>query len=269
METISVIIPCYNASKTIVESANSVIMELENNDYDWEIIFIDDCSTDNTLEIITKNFGANSKYFDRIIIVKLENNHGVAFARNEGIKIAKGSIIAFNDSDDRWLEDKIKTQMDYLNKHPDISMVSGIFDKDRIDIVKYMDHETLITIKDQVFKNYFSPQCVMFRKSILKDIGLFNPQMRYAEEGYFFNNMVFYSKCILLRVKVVESITNKKRWGESGLSGKLWKMEKGELYNLRYALKSNYISFYLFVLAYLFSIAKFLRRLIIKKIILS
>lgn len=264
MESISVIIPVYNASGTILKSVDSVINELVDNDYYWEIILVDDHSTDDSLEMMHKAYGEKSVYSDKIRIVELPINSGAAVARNEGLKLAKGTIIAFNDSDDEWMSGKVKLQMGYLERNLLVEMVSGYFYGDHISVIKKIDSETLITIKNQIYKNYFSPQCVMFRKSALAKTGFFHPKMRYAEEGFFFNKMVFYCRCILLNVAVTRSITNKKRWGDSGLSGNLWGMEKGELFNTYVAYKSGFISFPSYIIATLFSLLKYLRRVLLK-----
>lgn len=262
-ESISVIIPVFNASNTILECVNSVIGELVSNDYPWEIILVDDCSTDNSLEMMCKSYGDGSKFSDKISIIRTLTNSGVSTARNEGLKLSKGTIIAFNDSDDRWLPGRIKIQMEYLCCHPDVSMVAGIYGNDKVNVIRTLREEEHISIKDQIFKNYFSPQNVLFRRSILKDIGLFLPQMRYAEEGFFFNRMVYYKKCILLKVVVAESIIGKKRWGDLGLSGNLLEMEKGELFNLKMAYQSKFIPFYLYIFVVSFSLLKFLRRVLL------
>lgn len=264
MESISVIIPVFNSANTIKECVDSVLNELVSNNYTWEIILVDDCSEDGTLEIMLKTYTKADIYADKIHIVKLDTNSGVAVARNKGLKLSKGTIIAFNDSDDLWLPGKVKLQMQYLENNPLIEMVSGVFEGDRVDIIRKVDSDFLVTIKDQVFKNYFSPQCVMFRRTVLEKVGLFHPQMRYAEEGFFFNKMVFYCKCVLLNIVVTKPLTNKKRWGDSGLSGNLWRMEKGELFNIFMAYKSRFIPLHLFFFSFLFSLLKYLRRVLFK-----
>lgn len=99
---VSIITPSYNSEKYIAESISSVLNQTYTN---WEMIVIDDFSTDNTKAIV-KEF-ANSD--NRIKLVELEKNSGAAIARNRGIELATGRFIAFLDSDDLWLED-------FLNK---------------------------------------------------------------------------------------------------------------------------------------------------------
>jgi len=261
MENISVIIPMYNASQTIEKCLDSILKQTFIANY--QIIIINDGSTDSSLDI-TKIYISNHEYPNFEIKIICQNNQGAACARNAGLLAVKGDWIAFLDSDDQWLPEKTKIQMNYLLAHTDVDMVAGIYGKDRFDRTKCIRAENLITIKDQVFKNYFSPPTVMFRRSILKKIDLFIPNMRYFEEGYFFNNMVYNGKCVLLNQKLAESITNKKSWGESGLSGNLSEMEKGELFNIYQAYKKKYISLPLYLCALFFSIIKYSRRVFIK-----
>ncbi len=106
---ISVIIPTYNREKTIQRCIDSII----NQSYPaYEIIVSDDGSKDHTLKIIYEEYG------DKVRIIE-QNHRGAQAARNAGIKAAKGEYIAFLDSDDEWLPDKLKIQVEKLQKNPD------------------------------------------------------------------------------------------------------------------------------------------------------
>lgn len=108
---VSVIIPTYNREKSILKSVMSV---LDQSYSDLELIIVDDGSTDDTPKIISSIRDKRLKYI-RI------NNSGACNARNTGISEAKGDFIAFHDSDDIWLEDKLEKQMEVMNQyHPDI-----------------------------------------------------------------------------------------------------------------------------------------------------
>jgi glycosyltransferase involved in cell wall biosynthesis len=263
MENISVIIPVYNASQTIEQCLDSVLKQTFIANY--QIIAINDGSTDSSLDKL-QSYVANHQHSNFRFTIINQKNQGAACARNAGLLAATGDWVAFLDSDDRWLPDKIQIQIAYLLAHINVDMVAGIFGVDRIDRLKRMDAENIITIRDQVLKNYFSPPTVLFRRSILDKIGLFNPNMRHSEEGFFFNNMVYHGKCVLLNQKVAESITNKKRWGECGLSGNLTKMEQGELFNIYQAYKNGYIHLPIYLYATCFSIIKFMRRVFLRTI---
>lgn len=103
-ERVSVITPVYNAARFISETVKSAV---EQTYKDLEIILVDDCSKDNSAEIIT----ALQKDYPNIIYHKQEVNQGAAVARNAALKLASGRYVAFLDSDDLWVPDKIERQL--------------------------------------------------------------------------------------------------------------------------------------------------------------
>lgn len=107
--TVSVIIPTYNRAHLVGRAIRSVL----NQTYqDFEVIVVDDGSTDNTEEVV-KSFNDS-----RIRYVRHEQNRGGAAARNTGIKMAQGEYIAFQDSDDEWLPEKLEKQMKVFENAP-------------------------------------------------------------------------------------------------------------------------------------------------------
>lgn len=102
---VSVIMPCFNSSKYIEQSIDSVLSQRYRN---IELIIIDDASTDNSIDII------NSYTDHRIKLITLDKNHGAGFARNKGIDLANGRFIAFLDSDDIWKENKLELQIPFM-----------------------------------------------------------------------------------------------------------------------------------------------------------
>ena len=261
---ISVIIPCYNSSKTIIESINSVVEDCCNSPFMWEIIVIDDGSKDDSL-IKIKRYIESSTFKENFILIE-QTNSGASEARNQGLIRATGKYIAFNDSDDKWLKGKIKMQIDYLNANPDIYLLEYKYDDDDFNkgsFIKLNDC-TEINIKNQVMKNYFSPPTVILRHEVINIVGLFNSKVRYSEEVFFFINIVAAFKSVYMNKRVAVPVIPKKRWGESGLSGNLWEMEKGEIYSITHAYKSKYISLFRYIYAIIFSYLKYIRRVIIK-----
>ncbi|WP_141603966.1 teichuronic acid biosynthesis protein TuaG [Terrilactibacillus laevilacticus] len=107
---ISIITPSFNAIRTIDETVDSVKKQTYQN---WELVIIDDCSTDGTREKL-KMMSASDK---RIRVIFLDVNGGAAVARNVGLDHAKGRYIAFLDSDDRWKQDKLDKQIQFMQKH--------------------------------------------------------------------------------------------------------------------------------------------------------
>ncbi|MGM8924321.1 glycosyltransferase family 2 protein [Enterobacter hormaechei subsp. steigerwaltii] len=106
-ELVSIIMPSYNSSKTIISSIQSVLAQKYE---DWELLITDDCSSDDTLEIIL----SFSKKDERIKVFSFDNNYGAGAARNNSIEKANGRYIAFLDSDDMWHEDKLTKQVDFM-----------------------------------------------------------------------------------------------------------------------------------------------------------
>lgn len=108
-KTVSVIIPVYNVSKYIRYTIESIL----NQSYkDVEVVLVDDCSTDNSAEIIAEYTSTHLN----IVYLKLERNQGAAVARNKALSIAKGRYVAFLDSDDVWCEGKLEKQLALMNE---------------------------------------------------------------------------------------------------------------------------------------------------------
>ncbi len=104
-DLVSIITPTYNCGRFIAETINSVLAQTYSN---WEMIIVDDCSTDDTKTVVER--------FDdpRIRYICLESNSGAAIARNTALKSAKGKWIAFLDSDDIWLPEKLEHQIKFM-----------------------------------------------------------------------------------------------------------------------------------------------------------
>src|SRR6056297_1237246 len=114
MPKISVVIPTYNRAKFITTAINSV---LDQTYRDFEIIVVDDGSTDQTQEKL-------ESYGGRITNHSYTPNRGVSYARNRGIELARGEYIAFLDSDDYWKPEKLQKQFEFFQLHPDYSVVA-------------------------------------------------------------------------------------------------------------------------------------------------
>ena len=108
--SVSIITPSFNSSNFIKKTIESVINQSYNN---WELIIVDDCSTDDSCLIIN-NF---VQIDPRIKLIKLEENSGAAVARNIGIEAANGRFIAFLDSDDTWHPKKLEQQVNFMLNH--------------------------------------------------------------------------------------------------------------------------------------------------------
>ena len=171
---VSVIIPTYNRYDFLLKSVESVY----NQSYDnMEIIIIDDGSTDKTYLIKDK--------FPELIYI-FQNNSGVASARNKGINISTGKYIAFLDSDDLWLKDKILKEVEFLNKNENLDLVhtdekwirNGMF----INQKKIHKKEGGDLFYRSLQLCLISPSSVMIRKELFNKVGLFDESLPVAED---------------------------------------------------------------------------------------
>jgi glycosyltransferase involved in cell wall biosynthesis len=182
--TVSVIIPAFNAARCIARAVQSV---LDQTYCDYQIIVIDDGSTDNTAQIV-KAFGDKVTYL-------YQPNAGVSAARNTAISAAKGSWIAFLDADDQWLKDKLTLQMALLGKYPFLKWcASNRYQSDGIRKSAVADPAVLkqaLGDKDY-FENYFHAaaqnKCpiitssIIVAKEVFDQVGSFQPGLVMGED---------------------------------------------------------------------------------------
>lgn len=109
MNKVSIIMPSYNAAKFIAASIQSVIEQTYNN---WELLITDDCSKDDTVKIVEQFLEKDN----RIKLFSTGKNSGAAVARNISLQNATGKYIAFLDSDDTWISNKLETQIKFMEK---------------------------------------------------------------------------------------------------------------------------------------------------------
>lgn len=164
---VSVIMPVYNGEKYIGKAIESVFNQTYKN---FELIIIDDGSTDNTIKEIEKNNDL------RIILIKNEKNIGLQKTLNKGLNIAKGIYIARLDSDDRWINtEKIEKQINFLKTNPDYIIIgtgSICIDENKNFIKKYFKKETDKEIRETILGyNCFIHSSVVFRKKEALDMG--------------------------------------------------------------------------------------------------
>lgn len=179
-ELVSVIIPTYNRGY-IIERA---IASVQNQTYsEIEILIVDDGSTDNTQDLISKISD------NRIRYIKNPKNCGVSHTRNLGIAASKGKYIAFQDSDDIWKPEKLQKQMERITKE-DYGMVYCSFEREFQDgtVVYYPPKEIPIQEKQgDIFqsllrKNLISTQTMLIKKEVLNQVGYFNEGMSNLED---------------------------------------------------------------------------------------
>lgn len=260
---VTVVIPMYNAQNDILRCLTSVLNQTYKN---LEVIVINDGSKDNS-ELLVDEF--INKHSELKITLVNKPNGGVSSARNAGLKLAKGDFIALLDSDDDWYSNKIETQLSYFKQDPTIDFLACNPIKERINRFLFRKFGAInqITVNDLIYKNYFQPSTVIFKRAIVERIGFFDETQRYAEEGNYFMRVANQYKCVLVNHKLIGYGQGKAGFGHSGLSGNIVEMEKGELKNLFFAHKSGFINVFQLLLALLFSLFKYSIRLIRVKIL--
>lgn len=172
---VSVIIPTYNRGWIVREAVDSVISQEFTN---FELIVVDDGSTDDTGEVL-------AACSDRITIVH-QRNMGVSAARNRGIARASGQFVAFLDSDDLWLPKKLSEQVKFFNSRPDalICQTEEIWIRDGVRVNPGKRHQkpSGMIFEPSLHLCLVSPSAVMMRRSLFVETGLFDEGLPACED---------------------------------------------------------------------------------------
>ena len=213
---ISVIIPTYNRERTIERAMISVFRQTLPA---FEIIVIDDASTDATAEIL-------QEYGDKITIITNESNRGVSFSRNEGIKAATGDWIAFLDSDDRWDKFKLETQKVFHDANPELSLsqCDEIWIRNGVRVNPMAKHAKLggWIFEACIPRCIVSPSAVIIHKSVFEKLGMFDVHLLACEDYDLWLRIAPHYEIGYLDKKLVT------RHGghEDQLSRKYWGMDR-------------------------------------------
>ena len=174
--TVSVIIPTYNRSSYLVEAIDSVMSQTYKA---CEVLVIDDGSSDDTREAVNRYAGGISYIY--------QDNKGPSAARNNGIRNAKGDLIAFLDSDDIWHPEKLEKQVAVFVENPSVGLIAtGYVDIDtRYEPIKSIvltSNEINCAKRKELYKNFFATSSVMVQKTCFYKAGLFNEELHFAED---------------------------------------------------------------------------------------
>lgn len=172
---VSVVIPCFNRKKTLSRSIDSVVNQTYKPS---EIIIVDDGSTDGTRDFILNSY-PNIKYF-------FQPKKGVSSARNKGIRESSSDWVAFLDSDDEWLPQKLEKQINQLGKHSEIfiSHTNEIWIRNGVRVNQMKKHQKY---GGYIFDKCLdicriSPSSVLIHKRVLKDVGVFDEALQVCED---------------------------------------------------------------------------------------
>jgi hypothetical protein len=254
---VSVVVPCYRCADTIERAVRSVVAQTLRP---AEVILVDDGSPDNTgaaLERLRERFGA-----DWIRIVRLPRNLGSASARNAGWDLVTQRYVAFLDSDDAWHPRKIEIQCAWMEAHPEVS-ASGhsslqLSSETEAPADPVSGEAHAVTQAMLYASNQFITPSVMLRREIPQR---FEPGKRYMEDYLLWLEIIASGRTIS-RLPQILAYTFKAPFGERGLSANAWRMESGELAVFSTLRKKGNIGVGLWLLLSGFSVAKFLRRML-------
>ena len=173
---ISVVIPAYNCELYISEAVESI---LQQQDCHYEIVIIDDGSTDNTKEVL-EPYQHNIRYIP-------QQNKGVAAARNHGIAQARGELIAFLDADDYFLPGKLSAQADLFRQDPSLGIVHSGWQRvdsqgNKLLDVRPWENVTKLDLEDWLRWKPVLPSAMMFRREWLEYVDGFDPRFPPAED---------------------------------------------------------------------------------------
>ena len=251
---ISVIIPVYNAEKSIEKS----LISIKNQTWEgvFEIILVNDGSSDRSKTII-ENYQQNHQ--DQNIILINQENSGVSKARNAAMKIAQGDYIALLDSDDEWLPEKTEKQMKFL-ENQNIDFISSLWNNENITFpYKLQPPNKLvkITLKKLLFKITGQTSTAIFKRKIFENTGFFDENQNYSEDANYWMRISEKNQMYLLPEKLVIAGNGKKSFGFSGLSANLKEMEKGIQKNIWEMYQTKRINFPEYLFYFVISKLKF------------
>lgn len=181
MYKVSVIVPTYNSAHYLPDCMDSLLSQTFK---DFEVIVIDDASTDNTERVISKY---TNSFSNRLKYIKLDNNVGRGEVRNYGIIEAQGEYIAFLDADDVYLPDKLKVQSKYLDEHTMVEGVSCQYYNGN----EVLEPQSLSKGLPSYFQSIFGSQFsnlevgtvgIMLRRRVIEKVGMFDSKITRGQD---------------------------------------------------------------------------------------
>ncbi len=177
MPSVSVLIPTFNRRETLKRAIQSVFHQSFE---DFELIVIDDASTDETLDYL------QSLNDSRLEIVSLEKNRGVSYARNRGFDKARGEWIALLDSDDEWLPHRLETQFRFAKENPEIPLIHGeeiwVRKGKRVNPKKIHQKSGGRIFSRALHLCLISPSATLMKSSLYKELGGFREDYPVCED---------------------------------------------------------------------------------------
>jgi glycosyltransferase involved in cell wall biosynthesis len=250
---VSVVVPCYRCGATV---GRAVASALAQSTPPREVIIVDDASGDGTGAVLERMAGVR--------VITLPRNSGAAAARNAGWDAARGQFVAFLDADDTWHPRKLEIQLGFMRRRAEFPMTAHwmAYDDDEPGRVELAGEDvpfTEIEFRSMLYRNWFHTSSVMLRRDLPQR---FAPEKRYGEDRQLWLDVAAAGQRIA-RINLPLVTIYKSLFGASGLSADLWAMEAAELATFRGLRKSGLISAPLLYAVLTWSMARFLRRLLL------
>jgi glycosyltransferase involved in cell wall biosynthesis len=216
---VTVVMPAYNASEYLSETIESVLSQTFTN---FELLIIDDGSTDNTAEIAN-----HYSHKDRRIKLISQKNQGVSIARNTGIEIAKGEYIAFLDSDDQWLADKLAVHIEHFNRCPNLGISFGRVEFMSFDgqpTGQFSNSQLLQLVPERLYYENLivTPSNAVIRRAVLDNVGNFDSNLSGTEDAELFLRIAYKG----WKVEGIDKVLVRYRTNQLGVSSNLYRMEE-------------------------------------------
>lgn len=244
----SVVIPAYNAAASI---ANAIQSCMQQTMQPHEIIVVDDASSDATCTIVSA--------YPAVRLISQPINQGPSAARNRGISEATGDVIAFLDSDDTWLPEKLAAVHDIFCKHDEVVYLGHPYVLSAKQKTDRTNKLSTLSYTSVLLKNPYQPSCLAIRKRMPLR---FDESYRYCEDHELSIRVAYSYKAHWLQDAY--TVLGRPQLSTGGASANVWKMRKGELRLYSSIYKHNILLLPLIPLLWIFSIGKMIRRLILK-----
>lgn len=241
----SVVIAAFNACSTIRAALQSCLSQTLPA---FEIIVVDDASTDNTAQIV--------KDFSPLVeLISFAENKGVSAARNAGWEAASGDYIAFLDSDDTWHFEKLFWVNESLKNKPSVDFIAHQFSTETgLTEKKLSVHPSKkISFSDLLLRNQIQGSCIVIKRALPQR---FDEAMRYCEDYDLALRCAYQQSILFLETPL--SILSRPQQSQGGLSANKWAMRKGELYLFGKIWRLNPLLLLCIPVLWLYSLAKHL-----------
>lgn len=187
---VTIVMPVYNAEKTMDRTFESILAQTYDG---WKIVCVEDVSKDNTLSQLKewqKKIGA-----DRFTLVANQENSGVTKSTNTGLETVDTPYAARLDADDWWMPTKLEKQLAFLKKNPDYKVIGcnyinvTVTPKGPIEKKIVLPEDDAALRRDIIKANPFAHSCVVYDMALVRELGFYDPQVRYGQDYDLFLRM--------------------------------------------------------------------------------